>query len=86
MTAIIDRTEKIFDGFGLMTGNYASLKRFVIGALIGGVGITIWKPASMFNPDGSAREWSFLSPGKDSTSFPWYFVPIITGFAAGVLI
>lgn len=70
MAAILDRAENILDGFGLMTGDYAPAKRFLVGSLLGGVLITWLKPSYAINP---------------STGYPNIY-GIATALAGGVLL
>ena len=83
----VDTLEKTLLPLGLMTGDYAIPKRMLLGAALGGFLVTWVKPTIMFAPDGTARPWMFLGGnGPETTSFPWFFVPIIFAVLLGVFI
>jgi hypothetical protein len=82
---IVDRTESIFDGFGLMTGEYAIYKRFALGSLLAAAVLTWWKPSWCFDGDKPLK-WKVLSNDANAVWFPWYISSLVGGFAFGVLI
>jgi len=81
----IEMAEKIFDSFGLMTGDSAPIKRALFGAVLGGVLVTWVKPQLMFTENGAAKPWSLFS-SDNSTPVPWYLVSVLFAFVCGVLI
>jgi hypothetical protein len=84
---LVSGFERFFDGLGMMKGNNARSKRFVFGALVGGILVTWLKPASMFSKDGSAKTWAFLAdPEEESAMVPWWLVPTISGIFSGIFI
>ena len=83
---VYDRAEKILDGFGLMTGEYADVQRMVFGYLLAAGIITYWKPNFAY-VGGKARPWKLLDPtDKDATYFPWYVAALGGSFLLGVMI
>lgn len=86
ITPVVDRVEKIFDGFGLMTGEYADIQRMALGYLIAAGIITAYKPNFAY-VGGQARAWKLLDPSdKNATYFPWYIASLAGSFVMGVLI
>lgn len=86
ITPVYDRTEKILDGFGLMTGEYADVKRMALGYLLAAGLITAYKPSWAY-VGGKARPWKILDPSdKEATYFPWYISALAGGFILGVMI
>jgi hypothetical protein len=87
-TTIIDGAERFMDGMGLMTGEYAIMKRALFGALLGGFVVSYLKPNIMFE-SGQPRPWSLTAgtdAAGDATPFPWWMGPLIGGVITGVLI
>lgn len=86
--SVIDSAERFMDGMGLMTGEYAIIKRAAFGALIGAFIVSYLKPDIMFE-SGQPRPWA-LTAGTDnageSTMFPWWMGPLLGGVITGVLI
>lgn len=77
--------EEGLDGLGLMSSDYAELKRFTVGSLLGLFIVTFLKPDSMFI-NGVPRPWSLISDSEESTSVPYFVVPLITGALLGLFI
>lgn len=90
---IVGTIEQVFSPLGLMSGDGAILKRFALGAVLGGVVVVLIKPSAMFDDAGNARPWSFLmSEGQQQlstaapTSIPWITGPIIGALIFGAFI
>ena len=84
---VVDRAEAIMDGFGLMTGEYADLKRMVIGYLGAAAIITWTKPSFAYTSSGNPRPWRITdSTDKDATYFPWYIASFAGALVLGVFI
>jgi hypothetical protein len=83
----IDGAELWLDKFGLMTGSWATLKRFAIGFALASFIVTQFKPGFMFMQDGSARPWMLIEPeNPQATPMTWYIFGAIGGLILGVLI
>lgn len=80
--AVVDRVESIFDGFGLMVGPYAPLKRSLIGVLLVGVFLSWLKP-TMFFTNGRPKKFG---GGDGETYFTWWVAAIIFGSTFGLFI
>lgn len=88
--ALADRSigalETSLDSIGLMRGDYAPSKRFVLGAIIGGLITTQLRPNLMFTPEGP-RAWSVMSPNDpEATLVPWWVPSILLGTLLGIFI
>lgn len=83
---VVDRAEAILDGFGLMTGDYADIKRMVIGYLGAAAIITYTQPSFAY-VGTTPRKWRILDPSdKDATYFPWYIASFAGALLMGVFI
>lgn len=83
--------EAIEDGLnhlGLMQGDLAPLKRGLVGGAAGALVVYGFKPAFMFNPDGSARPFALGHPDKSGnpTWFPYWLGIAAPAVILGVLI
>jgi hypothetical protein len=80
--------EKNLDKVGLMTGDNAIKKRFIFGAVLGGILVTYIKPSCMFD-NGVPREWKLFHKEGDGitpTWFPWWTVPLFFSMFFGMLV
>lgn len=84
---IMGAIESGYDSIGLMRGPQAPMKRALFtGGVIGSL-VYIAKPSAMFDSNGEQRPWSLLEPeNPNSTTFPFYLVPVVGGFLGGFLI
>jgi len=86
-TSALEELEMLLDKVGLMTGDYAIMKRLVLGGVLGSLLVTWVKPRLMFTETGKALPWTlFAQPDEQSTMLPWFFVPGFFAFFFGVLI
>lgn len=86
MEAIVDTVENVITPLGLMTGDYACGKRFIVGGIIGGFIVTWLKPEAMFTKEQTPRPWNVLSESSIATSTPWLIGPVIGGIIMGMFI
>jgi len=79
--------ESSLDKIGLMTGPYADVKRFTIGALGTGFLITYLKPDMFFN-GGEVKPWSWVESdeSKKPTSFTLWHAMAVGGILLGVFV
>jgi len=87
MTSIIQPLENALDGLGLMRGETAPMKRFIVGT-VGTLG-ALWvaKPDIMFvSSTGEMRPWSAVSDSQDATSIPVYIPALTAGFIMSTFI
>lgn len=82
---LLDKIENGLDGLGLMSSEYAPMKRFAVGSLIGLFIVSYIKPNSMFY-NGVPRPWNLMSESEESTSIPYWVVPLFTGSILGIFI
>jgi len=86
-SSALEQLEMLLDKVGLMTGDYAIIKRLVLGGVLGSLLVTWIKPRLMFTDTGKALPWTlFADPEEKSTMLPWFFVPAFFAFFFGVLI
>lgn len=84
---VVRTAEEVLLPIGLMTGEYAPLKRMFLGAGIGALLVSWLKPEFMFENNSTARSWKLLYPDDtNATWFPWHFIPILGAFMLGVLV
>lgn len=77
INAFYERLESIFDGFGLMVGDYAPLKRAVIGVLLVGCLLSWLKPGIFFQ-NGQPKAFG---GGAGETYFTWWIAALLLGGA-----
>jgi len=85
---LIGNLEKNLDKVGLMTGDNAVKKRFVFGAVLGGILVTYIKPSLMFE-NGVPREWKIFHKEGDGitpTWTPWWMVPLLFSMFFGLFV
>lgn len=82
-----DSLEMIFDGLGLMRGDWAILKRFLFGAGIGTI-IVMWVQPHFAFARGQFRPWKVLGDKEDvpATWMPWWAISIIGGLIPALFI
>lgn len=83
---LLDPIEGILDSVGLMEGELAPIKRFVVGGAIGAGIVFGAKPSLAFTADGQLRPWSVLSDDANATPVPWWFMVGLPAVVLGVFI
>lgn len=87
---ILEPIEDGLDKLGMMQGDAAPLKRFLLGTAIGYALVELWKPGFAFDPkDGHEYPWRVTHkdlPKDQTTMMPWWLAASIPGLALGVLI
>lgn len=79
--------EDAMDSLGLMEGEYAPVKRALVGAGIGAAVVFGLKPALFWTKDGHLRPWGLTHPDDpDRTPFPWFLALAVPATILGVLI
>lgn len=90
----MDFLEETFDRLGLMTGDLAPMKRFAVGAALGGAVAYGLKPSIAYDEEkGEWRPFGFKSssapakPGDvDPTLMPAWLITVLPGVVFSVLI
>jgi hypothetical protein len=78
-------------------GLTSSYQRAAVGMAIGYLITVVFKPSFAYTSDGTPKSWRLMSAvpededdiesyESNTTSFPWFFVPITIGLAYGTLI
>jgi len=76
---IVAKVEAPLASIGLMSGENAIQRRFIFGAVLGGLLVTYIKPECMFE-NGVARPFKAWTPTDDGirpTWLPWWSVPVV---------
>lgn len=71
------------EGFGLAE---STPRRFLFFAGVAAVGLWLYKPDSMFKPDGSQRQAKFIEGGSDATPITWWAASLTVGTAAALFL
>ena len=82
----METIENFLNGFGLMTGEGAAAKRFLLGAGVGGGLVFAAKPTLMFDENGDPRPWAATSEDDNATAIPWWMGVMFPGVLLGVFI
>jgi len=81
-STIYNFIEKFFDTLGMMSGNFAEMKRFAFGALVTGGVLYVIQPSIMFGEKGNMRQFA-LMPGNEgvegTTYLPLWAAVLIGG-------
>lgn len=84
---ILEPVEDLMDKFGLMQGEYAPVKRALVGAGLGAAVVFGLKPSLFWTKDGHLAPWRVTNPkDPDATPFPWYLAVALPAVVLGVLI
>lgn len=81
------RFESALDGFGLMRGGWAPLKRFAVGATVGFLLGEAIRPQWSHHRNGRHKIWAY-APGSngEGTMIPWWTAPLAGGILMSVFI
>lgn len=85
----METIEDSLDSVGLMQGEFAPLKRAVLGGAVGYAAVAMAKPSWAYDKDGNPYPWRFTSkdlPSSQTTLMPYWLTALIPAFALGVLI
>lgn len=84
---VVDSTEQVMDGMGLMRGTFAPVGRFGAGFLGGTIIAEAFHPSVAYNADGSRRPFYFTSKeAGNSTFFPWWSFGVTGGLLLSTFI
>lgn len=86
MAAVIEPLENALDAFGLMRGETAPMKRFLVGSSVTLAALWLAKPSIMFDESGEPRAWSAVSDDRNATSLPVYVPALLSGFVLSTFI
>lgn len=91
--SFVKTVEEVLSPLGLMSGDNAILKRYLLGFLFFSSLAAFFKPGIMFDEIGNARPWSLLNKATDQetvgpapTPFPWYAAGFLGAVMFGVCI
>jgi hypothetical protein len=84
---ILSEIEDALDGLGLMRGDLAPVKRFVVGAGVIYVVMEAFRPSLTHGRGGNHRPWVYTQGWSEEASYvPWWGFPLAGGILLSVFI